>query len=81
MIQQMEVGQIVRGRVKNITDFGAFIDLGGVDGLLHISKIPSHLKDIPGMSLKSNDKLSVYVIHIEGVTNKISLSIQKPTIG
>jgi small subunit ribosomal protein S1 len=73
-------GTSINGTVKTIQPYGAFIDLGGMDGLLHISKIPSHLKEIPGISLKPNDKLSVYVIYIDKATNKISLSMQKPVI-
>ena len=39
MFQELEVGSILEGRVKNITDFGVFVDLGGIDGLLHITDI------------------------------------------
>ena len=66
------------GTVKTLKPYGAFIDLGGIDGLLHVSEIPNHLKGTTELLLKPNNKVSVYIINIEDSTDKISLSMLEP---
>ena len=67
-------GDVVEGTVKNVTDFGAFIDLGGADGLLHISEMSWGRVENPKKVFKVGDKLSVLIKEIAG--NKIALSLK-----
>lgn len=70
----LHAGDTVEGVVKNITDFGAFIDLGGVDGLLHISEMSWGRIEHPKKVFKVGDKLKVLIKEING--NKIALSLK-----
>ena len=67
-------GDVVEGTVKNVTDFGAFIDLGGADGLLHISEMSWGRVEHPKKVFKVGDKLNVLIKEISG--NKIALSLK-----
>ena len=67
-------GDVVEGTVKNVTDFGAFIDLGGVDGLLHISEMSWGRVEHPKKVFKIGDKLNVLIKEING--NKVALSLK-----
>ncbi len=71
------VGAVLKGTVKNITDFGAFIDLGGVDGLLHINDISWKKISHPSELLSKGDEVKVKVTKIEEESNKISLSLKE----
>jgi S1 RNA binding domain protein len=72
----LEVGNIVEGTVVNITNFGAFIDLDGKTGLVHISEVAdSYVKDIKEF-IREGDKVQVKVLGIDG-NGKISLSIKQ----
>lgn len=72
----LEVGNIVEGTVVNITNFGAFIDLQGKTGLVHISEVAdSYVKDIKDF-IKEGEKVQVKVLSIDG-NGKISLSIKQ----
>ncbi|MEO5675469.1 MAG: 30S ribosomal protein S1 [Chitinophagales bacterium] len=79
IISKLEKGQVLEGTIKNITDFGAFIDLGGVDGLLYITDISwgriSHPTDI----LKLNQKLNVVVLDFDDEKRRISLGLKQLT--
>lgn len=68
----IHVGDVIDGTVKNVTDFGAFIDLGGVDGLLHISEMSWGHVDNPKKLYKVDDKVKVFIKSING--KKIALS-------
>ncbi len=77
LLERIEVGSIIEGEVKNITDFGAFVDVGGIDGLLHVTdmswgrvKHPSHL-------VKVGDKVEVMVLSFDPVSERISLGIKQ----
>lgn len=72
----LAVGQKVSGTVKNVTDFGAFIDLGGADGLLHISEMSWGRVENPKKVFKTGDVVEVLVKDIEGT--KIALSLKFP---
>lgn len=72
-------GQIISGTVKNITDFGAFIDLGGVDGLLHITDISWGRISHPSEMLAIGDKIEVMVIDVNKENMKISLGLKQKT--
>ena len=76
LFAKLEVGQTVEGTVKNVTDFGAFVDLGGADGLLHISEMSWVRIENPKKVFKSGDKVKVLVKAIDG--NRIALSMKFP---
>ena len=74
LFEKLAVGQIVDGTVKNVTDFGAFIDLGGADGLLHISEMSwGHIEN-PKKVFKVGDMVKAFVKDIQG--EKIALSLK-----
>ncbi|MSS63358.1 30S ribosomal protein S1 [Velocimicrobium porci] len=74
LFAKIKVGDTVEGTVKNVTDFGAFIDLGGVDGLLHISEMSWGRVDNPKKIFKVGDELKVLIKDIQG--EKIALSLK-----
>ncbi len=76
LFERIREGDVVEGTVKNITDFGAFIDLGGADGLLHISEMAWGRVDNPKSLLKVDEKLRVLIKEING--EKIALSLKFP---
>ncbi|MGB0838721.1 MAG: 30S ribosomal protein S1 [Chitinophagales bacterium] len=79
IIAQLEKGQILEGTVKNITDFGAFIDLGGVDGLLYITDISWGRINHPTEILQLNQNLNVVVIDFDDAKKRISLGLKQLT--
>jgi small subunit ribosomal protein S1 len=79
IIGQMEVGQVLEGTVKNITDFGAFIDLGGIDGLLYITDISWGRITHPNEILQMNQKLNVVVLGFTDEKKRISLGLKQLT--
>lgn len=74
LFERIHVGDVVEGVVKNITDFGAFVDLGGADGLLHISEMSWGRVDNPRKIFNVGDKLKVLLKDING--SKIALSLK-----
>lgn len=76
VLDRISVGMTVEGTVKNVTDFGAFIDLGGVDGLLHISEMSWGRVENPKKVFKVGEKLSVLIKDIQG--EKVALSLKFP---
>jgi ribosomal protein S1 len=71
---KLEEGVVVEGKVRSLTNYGAFVDLGGVDGLLHVSEMAwTRIKD-PSEVLKVGETIQVTVLEIDPETNKISLS-------
>lgn len=76
-LANLKVGQIISGKVVNITDFGAFVDIGGIEGLLHISEITwKEIKD-PLKFIQKGDEVRVKVIDFDRDQKKISLSMKK----
>ena len=73
---QLEVGQVVKGEVVRIADFGAFIDIGGVDGLLPLSQISWRWVDHPNDILKVGEKINVEIIGIDFDKQRVSLSLK-----
>lgn len=73
----LEAGQTVRGTVKRIVDYGAFIDIGGVDGLAHISDISWERVKHPSDVLQVGQELDVYVKSVDPETKRISLSVKE----
>lgn len=70
-------GQIITGTVKNITDFGAFIDMGGVDGLLHITDMSWGRISHPSEIVKVGERIEVMVLEIDKANGKISLGLKQ----
>jgi small subunit ribosomal protein S1 len=77
IIGQLEKGQVLEGVVKNITDFGAFMDLGGVDGLLYITDISWGRIQHPTEILAINDKVNVVVLDFDDDKKRISLGMKQ----
>ena len=73
LFERIHVGDVVEGTIKNVTDFGAFIDLGGADGLLHISEMSWGRVENPKKTFKVGEKLKVLIKDISG--DKIALSL------
>lgn len=79
IIGQLEKGQVLEGTVKNVTDFGAFIDLGGVDGLLYITDISWGRITHPSEILENGQKLNVVVLDFDDEKKRISLGLKQLT--
>ena len=79
IIGKLEKGQVLEGTIKNITDFGAFIDLGGVDGLLYITDISWGRINHPNEVLHMNQKLNVVVLDFDDNKKRISLGLKQLT--
>ena len=77
ILSTMEPGQILEGHVKNITDFGVFIDLGGVDGLLHITDLSWGRVEHPSEIVKLDQRLNVVVLEFDQNTKRISLGLKQ----
>ena len=77
LLETLEEGQVQTGRVSGLRDFGAFVDLGGADGLIHISQLAWHRVDHPREVLKVGQEIDVYVMRIDRESGRISLSIKK----
>lgn len=75
----LKEGEVVEGTVKNVTDYGAFIDLGGVDGLLHITDMSWGRVTNPKEVLRVNDKIQVKVLKYDPDNEKVSLGIKQIT--
>ena len=74
VLSELEKGQVRTGIVRNLVDFGAFVDLGGVDGLIHISKLDWRHVDHPSDVLSVGDEVEVYVLEVDREQSRISLS-------
>jgi small subunit ribosomal protein S1 len=77
LISQLTEGQILEGVVKNITDYGAFVDLGGVDGLLHVTDIAWKRINHPSEALQIGETIKVQVIRFNADTQRISLGMKQ----
>ncbi|RLS36809.1 MAG: 30S ribosomal protein S1 [Planctomycetota bacterium] len=77
LLSELEVKQIRKGTVKNIADFGAFVDLGGIDGLLHITDMSWSRIGHPTEMVKIDDEIEVMVLHIDREKEKIALGLKQ----
>jgi small subunit ribosomal protein S1 len=77
IVARLEEGQIIDGVVKNITDYGAFIDLGGIDGLLHVTDMAWRRVSHPSEIVNVGDTVKVQIIRINPETQRISLGIKQ----
>ena len=79
LFEELEVGSILEGRVKNITDFGVFVDLGGIDGLLHITDLSWGRVNHPSEVIGMNDSITVKVIEYDEDRKRVSLGLKQLT--
>lgn len=79
LVANLEEGQVLQGVIKNITDYGAFVDLGGVDGLLHVTDISWKRINHPSEALQIGESVQVKVIKFNEETQRISLGIKQLT--
>ncbi len=77
LVQSLEEGQIIEGVVKNITDYGAFVDLGGIDGLLHVTDIAWRRINHPTEVLTIGQTVKVQIIRVNHETHRISLGMKQ----
>jgi small subunit ribosomal protein S1 len=77
LIQSLAEGQVIDGVVKNITDYGAFVDLGGIDGLLHVTDISYKRVQHPSEVIAIGDTVKVQIIRINRDTQRISLGMKQ----
>ncbi|ENS72759.1 30S ribosomal protein S1 [Brucella melitensis] len=77
IVQNLEEGQVVEGVVKNITDYGAFVDLGGIDGLLHVTDMAWRRVNHPSEILTIGQTVKVQIIRINQETHRISLGMKQ----
>ncbi|MEP3278366.1 MAG: 30S ribosomal protein S1 [Stappiaceae bacterium] len=77
LVQSLEEGQTVEGVVKNITDYGAFVDLGGIDGLLHVTDIAWRRINHPSEVLTIGETVKVQIIRVNQETHRISLGMKQ----
>ncbi|QDV16706.1 30S ribosomal protein S1 [Gimesia panareensis] len=79
LLSKIEEGQIVKGVVKNIADFGAFVDLGGIDGLLHITDMSWGRINHPTEIVKIDDEIEVMILSVDREKEKIALGLKQKT--
>ena len=77
ILSTIKVGDIVTGRVQRLADFGAFVDIGGIQGLIHISDLSWHRVKSPGDIVQPGDEVEVFVLKVDPATKKISLSLKQ----
>jgi small subunit ribosomal protein S1 len=76
-MESLEIGKVIKGTVKNIADFGAFIDLGGIDGLLHITDMSWGRINHPSEILKIDQEIEVKVLQVDKEKEKIALGLKQ----
>jgi small subunit ribosomal protein S1 len=81
VLQTLKAGDIVEGKVQRLTDFGAFVDVGGVDGLVHISQLAHHRVDKPSDVVNEGDSVKVKILSVDQDSERVSLSIKETLPG
>lgn len=77
LIDELEVGQVRHGKVKNLKTFGAFVDLGGIEGLIHLSELSWKRVKHPNEVLKTGQEIDVFVLGVDKINNKVSLGLKE----
>ncbi len=77
LLEELAEGEVRRGRVSGLRDFGAFVDLGGADGLIHISELAWHRVKHPRELLNVGDEIDVYVLRLDQEGRRIGLSLKR----
>ncbi|MCX5757117.1 MAG: 30S ribosomal protein S1 [Candidatus Hydrogenedentes bacterium] len=79
LLTTIQIGQTIKGEVKNITDFGAFIDVGGIDGLLHVTDMSWGRVKHPSQAVSVGQKIEVMVLNFDPQSERISLGLKQKT--
>lgn len=77
LLEQLSEGDVRQGRVTSLADFGAFVDIGGIDGLIHLSELAWTHVSHPGEILKKDDVVDVYILNIEHDQQRVALSLKR----
>lgn len=77
LMEELRVGQVRRGTISSLTDFGAFVDLGGADGLVHLSELSWNRSAKPRELLKVGQEVDVYVLNVDQERKRIGLSLKR----
>src|SRR5512138_3965996 len=77
LLNELKEGEVRKGRVSSLCDFGAFVDLGGADGLVHLSELSWGQVSHPSQVLKVGQEVEVYVVGIDRDNRKIALSLKR----
>ncbi len=77
LLQELREGETVRGKVTSVCNFGVFVDLGGADGLIHISELSWEAVETPGDVVNIGDEVEVYVLKVDTENKKIGLSLRR----
>lgn len=77
IMDSLAVGQVVHGVVRSLTNFGAFVDLGGVDGLIHLSELSWQAVKHPNQVVRAGDEVDVSIVHLDAEHGKIGLSLRQ----
>ena len=77
LLDNLNVGDVVQGKVTGLRDFGAFVDIGGADGLIHVSELAWHRVDHPRDILSLGDEIDVYILDLDKERNRIALSLKR----
>ncbi|MFM1652740.1 30S ribosomal protein S1 [Brevibacillus sp. B_LB10_24] len=81
LLESLQPGQVLDGTVQRLTDFGVFVDIGGIDGLVHVSELAWNRVDKPSDVVKEGDKVQVKVLKVDKANERISLSIKETLPG
>ena len=81
ILDTLEAGKVIEGTVQRITDFGAFVDIGGIDGLVHISQLSHEHVNNPSEVVQEGQKVQVKVLSVDRANERISLSIKETLPG
>ncbi|WP_433742875.1 30S ribosomal protein S1 [Falsibacillus pallidus] len=81
LLEKLETGQIIEGKVQRLTDFGAFVDIGGIDGLVHISQLSYEHVEKPSDVVSEGDTVKVKILSVDRDNERISLSIKETQPG
>lgn len=77
LLEELKVGDVVTGTVSSLRDFGAFVDLGGADGLIHVSELAWHRVHHPSEIVKPGDRIETYVLQLDHEQQRIGLSLKR----
>lgn len=77
LLDELEEGDVVDGRVTGLRDFGAFVNIGGADGLIHVSELAWHRVDHPRDILGIGEEIKVYILNLDKKTKRIALSLKR----
>lgn len=77
LFEELEVGQVRKGKVSSLKNFGAFVDLGGVEGLIHLSELSYKRVKHPSAVLKKDQELDVFVLGVDRVNKKVALGLKE----